>query len=164
MPEKPYIYELTLKVRDYECDLQGIVNNANYQHYLEHARHEFLLSIGLSFSDFHQRGVDLVVSHVEIDYKFPLRSRDTFKVMLFVRKVGIRWVFFQDIYRIDFHEKQNNGQPFGTLCLRSKVVSVAVANGMPKDCKELEEIFVSALPDADLYSPVPNGIFPKRSF
>ena len=31
-----YIYELEMKVRDYECDLQGIVNNANYQHYLEH--------------------------------------------------------------------------------------------------------------------------------
>ena len=30
-----YIYELKMKVRDYECDLQGIVNNANYQHYLE---------------------------------------------------------------------------------------------------------------------------------
>ena len=29
-----YIYELEMKVRDYECDLQGIVNNANYQHYL----------------------------------------------------------------------------------------------------------------------------------
>ena len=39
-----YIYELKMKVRDYECDLQGIVNNANYQHYLEHTRHEFLLS------------------------------------------------------------------------------------------------------------------------
>ena len=29
-----YIFELKDKVRDYECDLQGIVNNANYQHYL----------------------------------------------------------------------------------------------------------------------------------
>ena len=33
-----YIFELKDKVRDYECDLQGIVNNANYQHYLEHCR------------------------------------------------------------------------------------------------------------------------------
>ena len=40
-----YIYELKMKVRDYECDLQGIVNNANYQHYLEHTRHEFLTSV-----------------------------------------------------------------------------------------------------------------------
>ena len=40
-----YIYELEMKVRDYECDLQGIVNNANYQHYLEHTRHEFLTSV-----------------------------------------------------------------------------------------------------------------------
>ncbi len=45
-----YIYELHMKVRDYECDLQGIVNNANYQHYLEHTRHEFLLSAGVSFA------------------------------------------------------------------------------------------------------------------
>ena len=38
-----YIFELKMKVRDYECDLQGIVNNANYQHYIEHTRHEFSL-------------------------------------------------------------------------------------------------------------------------
>ena len=27
-----YIFSLEMEVRDYECDLQGIVNNANYQH------------------------------------------------------------------------------------------------------------------------------------
>ena len=51
-----YIYELRLKVRDYECDLQGIVNNANYQHYIEHTRHEFLRSENVSFADLHNRG------------------------------------------------------------------------------------------------------------
>ena len=51
-----YIYELPMKVRDYECDLQGIVNNANYQHYLEHTRHEFLLSAASALPDCTSRG------------------------------------------------------------------------------------------------------------
>ena len=41
MKKPKYIFELEMEVRDYECDLQGIVNNANYQHYTEHTRHAF---------------------------------------------------------------------------------------------------------------------------
>jgi acyl-CoA thioester hydrolase len=77
-----YQYSLEFTVRDYECDLQGIVNNANYQHYLEHTRHEFLVSKGVSFADLHEKGLDLIVTRVVIDYKFPLRSRDKFIVKL----------------------------------------------------------------------------------
>ena len=69
-----YIYELKMKVRDYECDLQGIVNNANYQHYLEHTRHEFLTSIGISFARLHEEGVDPVVARLTMAFKTPLRS------------------------------------------------------------------------------------------
>ena len=54
MPAEPCDFELTLDVRDYECDLQGLVNNAVYQNYLEHARHQYLASLGLSFARFHE--------------------------------------------------------------------------------------------------------------
>ena len=39
---------MPIKVRDYEVDAEGIVNNANYLHYLEHTRHEFCEEAGLS--------------------------------------------------------------------------------------------------------------------
>ena len=73
-----YIYELQMKVRDYECDLQGIVNNANYQHYMEHTRHEFLLHAGLNFATLHDQGIDAVVARLSMAFKTPLRSGDEF--------------------------------------------------------------------------------------
>ena len=50
---KKYIFETRIEVRDYECDIEGIVNNANYLHYLEHTRHLFLKSIGVSLAKLH---------------------------------------------------------------------------------------------------------------
>ena len=95
-----YIYELEMKVRDYECDLQGIVNNANYQHYLEHTRHEFLLTTGVSFAELHQKGIDVVVSKITMSFKTPLRSGEEFVSKLNVQKDGIKYIFLQDIYRL----------------------------------------------------------------
>ena len=114
-----YIYELKLKVRDYECDLQGIVNNANYQHYLEHTRHEFLLSRGVSFSDLHAQGIDAVVARVQIAYKNSLRPKDMFASKLYVKKEGVKYVFYQDIYRL----------PDNKLCIKAKIESVVTRDG-----------------------------------
>jgi acyl-CoA thioester hydrolase len=109
-------------VRDYECDIQGVVNNANYQHYLEHARHEFLVSKGISFSSLHEEGIDLVVTRVEIDYKYPLRSRDKFLVgVTLAREGNVRLVFIQDIIRI----------PDGKLIVKARVTGVATKKGRP---------------------------------
>jgi len=95
-----YSFKLAFKVRDYECDLQGIVNNSVYQNYLEHTRHEFLLAQGFNFAQLAAKGVNLVVVRAELIYKRPLKSGDEFWVGLTLERTSkIRGVFKQDIYR-----------------------------------------------------------------
>jgi len=43
-------FELKLSVRDYGLDSFGVINNAVYQNYLEHTRHQFLESQGLKLT------------------------------------------------------------------------------------------------------------------
>lgn len=93
-----WTYCLEMKVRDYECDVQGVVNNANYQHYLEHTRHEYLLSLGTGFMKLHDEGVDAIVTQVLLKYRRPLRSGDVFISCLNVHREGVRYVFEQNLY------------------------------------------------------------------
>ncbi|MDR1274214.1 MAG: acyl-CoA thioesterase, partial [Odoribacteraceae bacterium] len=77
-----HVYAHAMKVRDYECDMQGVVNNANYLHYFEVARHEFLESKRENFVRLHGQGVDLMVSRVDVRYRYPLRGGDHFLIKL----------------------------------------------------------------------------------
>lgn len=130
-----YVYELQMKVRDYECDLQGIVNNANYQHYLEHTRHEFLLSVGMSFAKLHEQGVDPVVARIKMAFKTPLKSGDEFISRLYVKKEGIKYVFYQDIFR-----KCDN-----KIALKAEVETVCVTDGHLVECSLFDEAFAPFL-------------------
>ena len=122
MTKNDFAYNLEFSVRDYECDLQGVVNNANYQHYLEHARHEFLTEKGISFSKLHDEGLDLIVTKVEIEYKYPLRSHDRYIVTVDIRREGnVRLVFIQSIYRV----------PDNKLIVTARVTGAATRNGRP---------------------------------
>lgn len=124
-----YTYELRMKVRDYECDIQGIVNNANYQHYMEHTRHEYLESVGISFSQMHRDGIDAVVARISIAYKTPLRGREEFLSKLYLKREGIRYVFYQDLFRAS-----------DMKCVAKGVVeTVCLINGRLGDCPELNQ-------------------------
>ena len=94
-----YNFETTMEGRDYECDIEGIVNNANYLHYAEHTRHLFLRSIGMSFAQLHEQGYDAVVARMKLDFKTPLRCDDRFVSRLALEKDGVKYVFHQAIYR-----------------------------------------------------------------
>jgi acyl-CoA thioester hydrolase len=96
-----YAYRLDFSVRDYECDLAGMVNNAAYLNYLEHARHEFLKSRAIDFAAMARKGIYLVVIRIEMDYLYPLRSGERFYVALKPERVSpLRFAFQQDIFRL----------------------------------------------------------------
>ncbi len=115
------MFSVEMKVRDYECDLQGVVNNANYLHYLEHARHEFLLSCGIDFAQLVAEGLDLMVTRSEVDYRRSLKPGDTFRVTVLVEQVSrLKFCFVQEIIRAD-----------DTLMVSARTYGVAVRKGKP---------------------------------
>lgn len=109
------LFALKLKVRDYECDLQGVVNNAVYQNYLEHARHEFLLARGIDFAALATAGINLVVVRAELDYKLPLVSGDNFRVTTRVERLSaVRFGFVQQVLRLPDEKLAVQGLIIGT--------------------------------------------------
>ena len=132
---RPEPFALPFEVRDYECDLQGIVNNAVYQHYLEHTCHHFLKQRGLRFAELSNAGINLVVIRAELDYKSPLRSGDRFVVTLeMARRSAVTVEFVQEIYRV-------GGEGARKLVLSSKFVCAAMNRaGKPIKPDVLEKV------------------------
>ena len=129
--DKKYIFETRMAVRDYECDIEGIVNNANYLHYCEHTRHLFLKQCGLSFAEMHEKGVDAVVARMSMQFKTPLRPDDEFVSRLRLTKEGIKYVFHHDLYR------ENDEK----LCFRAQVELVCIVNGRLSGSEDYDRAF-----------------------
>lgn len=137
---KDFDFQVEMQVRDYECDIQGIVNNSVYQNYLEHCRHKFLNTAGLDFAGLHNQGIDAVVIRAELDYKFPLRPGDDFYVRLKLARQGnLRIVFDQEVVR----KKDEK------LMVKAKISTVLTKNSRPFSPEILVERFnqIGIFPD-----------------
>ncbi|MEM0514178.1 acyl-CoA thioesterase [Pseudoalteromonas sp. YIC-827] len=128
-------FRLDMKVRDYECDLQGIVNNSVYFNYLEHARHEYLLEQDVDFVALAKEGINLVVVRSEMDYKASLVPGDKFYIGVeMVRESRLKFAFIQNIYRASDDK----------LVLKAKVIGTSVnAEGRPFLPAQLERLFAA---------------------
>ncbi|WP_074200622.1 acyl-CoA thioesterase [Sulfurivirga caldicuralii] len=115
------MFSLQMKVRDYECDVQGVVNNARYLHYFEHARHEWLHEMGIDFASLAKDGLHLMLRRVEVDYRQPLRPGEVFTVHSRLLSGGRAKVIFEQWIERD-----------GSLCVSSRSEAVVVRNGRPQ--------------------------------
>ncbi len=130
-----YLFSLPMKVRDYEVDSQGIVNNAVYLHYMEHTRHEFCQWAGTTFRAMQQEGIDPVLREVHITYLTPLHLGEEFVSCLNFRRDGARFVFDQEI----FHH------PSGVTAAKAEVTVVTLQNGRLTRGDRLAEAFADYL-------------------
>ncbi len=113
-------FENKMKVRDYECDSQGVVNNAIYLHYFEATRHELMEKCGLRLRDLTKGGnIIPVVRNVNISYRNSLRGSEEFICTATAVRDGVRYYFHQEITRISDN----------TLCAKAVIEVVCLING-----------------------------------
>ena len=94
------ICECNLTVRTYECDSYGHVNNANYLHYLEYARHNFLKDVGFDYAAMMKAGYGIYVARIEIDYIKPaLLDNELLIKSWSVKKGAVSGVIAQEVWR-----------------------------------------------------------------
>ncbi len=99
------IFTLDLQVRDYELDQFGVVNNSAYANYLEHARHEFMVSLGIDPAEVARAGRALALSALQIKFRSPLMSRERFRVRIVIGALtAARVTLLQDIFRLPSEE------------------------------------------------------------
>lgn len=128
------MFKTDFEVRDYECDIQGRVNNAIYLNYLEHTRHLYLKSLGVNFAEMHEEGKDLVVIRYEIDYKSSLFFDDKFYVTCeLVRESRLKFAFMQNIYKYENDTEK--------LVMKAKALGTCInPEGKPLIAEELEKL------------------------
>ncbi|MGY8871379.1 MAG: acyl-CoA thioesterase [Pseudomonadales bacterium] len=126
-------FQVVSKVRDYELDMQGIVNNGVYFNYLEHARHEFLLANSVDFAALAEQSIHLVVIRSEMDYKASLKSGDEYVVSVAVERLSkVKFGFRQQVVRSSDQK----------LCVNALVVGTALnERGRPYLSPEIEALF-----------------------
>ena len=83
----------------------------------------------------HEEGIDPVVARLTMAFKTPLKSGDEFLSKLYLKKEGIKYVFYQDIFRAT-DEK---------IVIKATVESVCLVNGRLSDSGLFDQIFAPYL-------------------
>lgn len=80
-------FTTTLRVRHYEMDALGHVNNAVYQHYLEHAAIEHSEHLGFGVERYRELGGLFVMRRIQIDYLRPASAGDVLEVTTWLEQM-----------------------------------------------------------------------------
>ncbi len=95
-------FTLQLRVRHYEMDALGHVNNAVYQSYLEQAAIEHSENLGLTLNTYRELGCVFVMRRLAIDYLRPAIAGDYLEITTWIHQLrGSRAIRRYEIRKTD---------------------------------------------------------------
>ena len=110
------MFKTNIKVRTYECDSYGHVNNATFLNYCEVARVELLEKMGYDLNGLKKAGFLLVIVKIEMEYKKPAYANDELEVNVgWIERGKTSAAFEQEIHNCKTNE----------LIARAKIIWVS---------------------------------------
>ena len=114
-------FSVRIRVRGYELDTQGHLNWAEYLHYAEHTRWEFLAAAGITQDELLATGFGPVVLDVSVRFRRELRGGDDVDVSCaFVFEGGKTFRILQDFTRPDGRVAASLSGTSGLIDLRER--------------------------------------------
>ena len=99
------MFKTNIKVRTYECDSYGHVNNATFLNYCEVARVELLEKMGYDLNGLKKAGFLLVIVKIEMEYKKPAYANDELEVNVgWIERGKTSAAFEQEIHNCKTNE------------------------------------------------------------
>ena len=125
------------KVQYYETDMMGIVHHANYLHWMEEARIDFMDQMGFPYKRMEAEGVLSPVKSIQVNYLKPCTFGDEVDIAVGVKE-------FNGVVIIMTYEMRVNDEPVfsGTsehVFLDREGRFVRMRRVMPEFCKAVEE-------------------------
>ncbi len=156
----PLTHTRTFRVRYYECDAYGHVNNANYLRYMQEAAFDASTAAGYSPARYAQIGRQWLVRETDIEYLRPLRYGDSVQVKTWVtdfRRVTSRraYEFYQGAElgaraHTDWAFLDSaTGQP---VTIPSELIAAFFPDGPPDSIPSREKFPSAPPPPASLFS------------
>lgn len=87
-PDQPSTCDIDVRVRYAEVDQMGVVHHSRYLEYFEMGRTELLRQGGVSYRQWEERGILLVVVRASVSYHAPARYDDLLVITTTLDRVG----------------------------------------------------------------------------
>lgn len=125
------------KVQYYETDMMGVVHHANYIHWMEEARIDFMDRMGFPYKRMEAEGVLSPVKSIRVNYLKPCTFGDEVDITVGVKE-------FNGVVITMMYDMRVNGEPVfsGTsehVFLDREGRFVRMRRVMPEFCKAVEE-------------------------